>query len=706
MMMRDRWLRLSCLVVFASLVFAACGGDSSDDTAAPTTTQPEATTTTAAPAMDEAVMDEAEMDEAEMDMDYPTAESLEGYKAVARPAQERWTIGYGDGLSGIPFTDSVTDSINEVAEAMGVDIVYCDNAYDQEKTLQCAELIVSQGADGVIFANWIAGTEELITGVFLDAGLSCVAYDGPHPGCVAFGPDNYEASAEAGRFLGRFAMDQGWDPAETELIVLWTPGVQVMQDRRDGSIAGVKEIFDIPDENIHTDIPHETFEDVLSNVTSWVTANPGAQNVLCFGHSDQPGVDCALALEQGGFLGRAASASLGASTEALVDLRTRTDEESIFKATISYFPERYGEYLVPIVVDMLEGRGGDVPERIIPAVAPVTRANVMELYPPEGMDEAETEMEMDYPTAESLEGYEAVARPAQERWTIGYGDGLSGIPFTDSVTDSINEVAEAMGVDIVYCDNAYDQEKTLQCAELIVSQGADGVIFANWIAGTEELITGVFLDAGLSCVAYDGPHPGCVAFGPDNYEASAEAGRFLGRFAMDQGWDPAETELIVLWTPGVQVMQDRRDGSIAGVKEIFDIPDENIHTDIPHETFEDVLSNVTSWVTANPGAQNVLCFGHSDQPGVDCALALEQGGFLGRAASASLGASTEALVDLRTRTDEESIFKATISFFPERYGEYLVPMMVDRLEGREVPDHVSPAVEPVTRANVMELYPG
>ena len=409
-MMKDRWLRLSCLVVFASLVFAACGGDSSDETtttaaaptttttAAPTTTTTAAptTTTTAAPTTTEAMADDMdsdmadgsdmagdmdEMDMDEMDMDYPTAESLEGYKAVARPASQRWTIGYGDGLSGIPFTDSVTDSINEVAEAMGVDIVYCDNAYDQEKTVQCSELIVSQGADGVIFANWIAGTEELITGIFLDAGLVCVAYDGPHEGCKAFGPDNYEASAEAGRFLGRYAVNHGWDPAETELIVLWTPGVQVMADRRDGSIAGVKEIFDIPDENIHTDIPHETFEDVQTNVTSWVTANPEAQNVLCFGHSDQPGVDCAVALEAGGFLGRAASASLGASDEALVDLRTRTDEESIFKATISYFPERYGEYLVPIVVDMLEGREGDVPDRIIPAVSPVTRNNVMELYP-------------------------------------------------------------------------------------------------------------------------------------------------------------------------------------------------------------------------------------------------------------------------------------------------------------------------------------
>ncbi len=54
-------------------------------------------------------------------------------------------------------------------------------------------------------------------------------------------------------------------------------------------------------------------------------------------------------------------------------------KNSIFKATISYFPERYGQYLVPAIVDMLEGK--TVPESVIPAVSPVTRENVNELYP-------------------------------------------------------------------------------------------------------------------------------------------------------------------------------------------------------------------------------------------------------------------------------------------------------------------------------------
>ncbi len=322
-------------------------------------------------------------------------------------------------------------------------------------------------------------------------------------------------------------------------------------------------------------------------------------------------------------------------------------------------------------------------------------------------EEAQAEAEVARHNVRAIAGdYEAVIRPASQRYTIGHADGLAGIPFTDSVTDSIYEVADAMGVDIIFCDNAYDQEKTVECANLIVAQEADGVIFANWIAGTEELIAGIYIDAGLPCITWDGPHPGCKNFGPDNFEASVEAGRYLAGFAQEQGWAPEDTELVVIWTQGVQVMGERRDGAIAGVLESFPIPEENIHVDIPHAALDDVFPLVTDWTTANPDAEYVLCFGHSDQPGVDCALALEQAGFLGRAAVASLGASDEALVDLRQRSDEESAFKATISFFPERYGQYLVPAVVDMLEGRIVPDRVIPSVEPVTRANVQELYPG
>ncbi len=306
MLSKKTFLVLIALVALVILALAAC--QQAPATPAPTEPPP-AETEVAAPAETEA----------------PAAtEAPTEYKPVIRKATKAWKIGYGDGLAGIPFTQAVTDNINKVAEEMGVEIVYCDNAYNQEKTVECSNNLVTQGAEGVIFANWVAGTEELVSGIFKDAGIPCIAYDGPHPGCVAFGPDNFSSAKEAGKFLGEYAKAQGWDPKDVQLLLVWTPNVPVHQARAEGATAGVKEVIDIPEENIF-DIPTEQMGDEIANVTTWTTAHPDAKHVLCFGHSDLPGVNCALALEQAGFLGNAAAASLGASDEALVDLRTRTD---------------------------------------------------------------------------------------------------------------------------------------------------------------------------------------------------------------------------------------------------------------------------------------------------------------------------------------------------------------------------------------------
>ena len=60
---------------------------------------------------------------------------------------------------------------------------------------------------------------------------------------------------------------------------------------------------------------------------------------------------------------------------------------------------------------------------------------------------------------------------------------------------------------------------------------------------------------------------------------------------------------------------------------------------------------------------------------------------------------------MKQRSASESVFIGTISFFPERYGQWILPALVDVLEGKEVPDRVIPSVSPVTRDNVDALYP-
>ncbi|MYD41040.1 MAG: hypothetical protein F4W94_04830, partial [Acidimicrobiia bacterium] len=82
-------------IAIIALLVAACGED--EEEAAPATTAPPAPTA-------------ARGEEAPEEVPQEAPEGPGGpYEAMIRPAEQPWKIGYGDGLSGIPFTDSVTD---------------------------------------------------------------------------------------------------------------------------------------------------------------------------------------------------------------------------------------------------------------------------------------------------------------------------------------------------------------------------------------------------------------------------------------------------------------------------------------------------------------------------------------------------------------------------------------------------------------------
>ena len=125
--------------------------------------------------------------------------------------------------------------------------------------------------------------------------------------------------------------------------------------------------------------------------------------------------------------------------------------------------------------------------------------------------------------------YEPTIRPAKERWVIGHGVGMMGIDFTAKVMQNIKDVADQMGVEIVECDHAVDQEKTLACADLFKTQGIDGVIFANWVAELNPTLAEKY--EGIPQATYDTvnfPEP-AILFGADNYAAGRIAGSGMAR---------------------------------------------------------------------------------------------------------------------------------------------------------------------------------
>ena len=59
--------------------------------------------------------------------------------------------------------------------------------------------------------------------------------------------------------------------------------------------------------------------------------------------------------------------------------------------------------------------------------------------------------------------------------------------------------------------------------------------------------------------------------------------------------------------------------------------------------------------------------------------------------------------ELQTMIDEPA-FVASVGYFPERYGNFLIPLTLMELAGKEVPDTVLMTHYMVTDGNVCEFY--
>ena len=423
-----------------------------------------------------------------------------------------------------------------------------------------------------------------------------------------------------------------------------------------------------------------------------------AKYILTATINDQGGVGAAAACEAAGRVQNCAVVGQDGIQMAYAEFQ-KPESESAFKATVGHFPELYGQQLLPIIVDLIEGN--PVPPKVSTFIDIIDRSN-LDKYPlgglPPGWGEEKKEV---------VSEYVPQIRPAEKRWKIGYGNGLAALDFSARVTKSIYDTASKMGVDVVECDNAYDQEKTLACADLLISQKVDGIIFANWLAPIAQTVGQKWVDAKIPAVTVDGPHPGAVDFGADNYTAGYKAGEYLGEYANKHGWEAKDLWLVLGINPDVgEGPNQRLTGCKDAVQKLTGMADDHVGEVLANQV-ETAYSYtlMTDWLTAHPAAKYVLACSINDQAATGFSGACEAAGKKDTCAVVGQGVDAPALVELWERTDAESAFKGSVAYFPDKYGEYLVPIIVDLIEGKPVPPEVRVNHLVIDRSNVKEYYP-
>ena len=278
-----------------------------------------------------------------------------GYRLPSEARRRRrCRIGYGAQGQDSSFSREVRAGLERAARREGVELLVLDNRYQASVALRNAERLVRERVDLAIEFQTDEAIAPAVASRYLEAGIPLVAIDIPHPGATYFGADNYRAGRLAGRHLGEWARAR-WQGkvGEVLLLELGRAGALV-HGRVSGLLAGLGEVLrgtmkDCPVVSLDGD---GQFHTALTKVRRHLRSSR-ARNVLVGAANDPSALGAARAFQEAGRAADCAVVGQNAEPDARAELR---NPRSPLVGSVAYFPERYGDGLMELALDILARR--------------------------------------------------------------------------------------------------------------------------------------------------------------------------------------------------------------------------------------------------------------------------------------------------------------------------------------------------------------
>jgi ribose transport system substrate-binding protein len=337
-----RPLALATVVLFAGLMLAACGSSSS-----PTSSSNAAASGTAS-----------------------------GSASSAASGGSSIKIGFINLANSVPFALDVEKGVEAVAKQDHVQVVTCDSNLSAQTAINCAAEFKSEGVQGIADFQ----QDQTASPRVCAAGpqVPVVAVDIPQKPCqrVFFGANNYKAGYVDGLALGQFAK-QKWSCKIDAVISINTPVNALLVVRENGELAGVRSqcpAFKV----VHVTPTATTTDATIAPFTNTLTRLPGMHHLLVLGDNDDTAIGAIKAAQSAGRLGDIYVGGEGADPTAWPYICGTTPFKN-WVADSGYFPERYGKYIVPLLVGLIQGK--NEPANVYMDHLPVNRQNIKTFYP-------------------------------------------------------------------------------------------------------------------------------------------------------------------------------------------------------------------------------------------------------------------------------------------------------------------------------------
>jgi ribose transport system substrate-binding protein len=265
----------------------------------------------------------------------------------------RYKIGYLAETGETSFYRAVSRGLSESAERAGMDLVVLNSHSSPDVALENAERLLAENVDLVMMFQSYAQVASVISTRARSRRMPLIAIEMPHPNAIYFGVDNCHAGLTAGRYLAHWA-ERHWKGQVDEILLIGSHRTGSLPEARlTGSLLGINEVLPNSEQAKISTLNGDWQFDMSLEAVSRHLRKSKASRILVSAIFDPSALGALQAFKDADRLQDCAIVGQNGSIEARLQMRK---PNSRLIGSVAYFPERYGEQLVTLALDMLTQR--------------------------------------------------------------------------------------------------------------------------------------------------------------------------------------------------------------------------------------------------------------------------------------------------------------------------------------------------------------
>ena len=294
---------------------------------------------------------------------------------------------------------------------------------------------------------------------------------------------------------------------------------------------------------------------------------------------------------------------------------------------------------------------------------------------------------------------------------IGFANIFGTLPFCISVENNIKAQLKLAGLDLtkgwISMDNQYDSVIGLKNADIMLSKHPNFFIEFQADAKVNNIVAGKFGAAKIPLLAIDVPIPGSPFMGVDNWKVALIGGHEMAKQikAKFGGWDGVDLVALGQMPAGGDVVMLRSEGFAQALSEDFGIEVKDpkiVRFDGGMGQSEQAKAAMDDVLAAHPDAVKIAVTSINEQTMAGIIASLQGAG---RWDPNNVVVITLGMDELGQSQIRDGLSNGGVAFFPEHYGEYVVPAVCAMLQGQPVPPYIFVENVIVNSSNIDKWYP-